>query len=394
MSRAPRLALLAAAALLAACGGHAPPPAAPAPEPAPAPAPAPEPAPPEPVRPVPPRLPVVPSGPSEPVFVYYGTDRAAGPDTAAYAHYGAAQGELEVGVVRVSMPTDRSLRPTGTVPPVPMLGPLRRAPDPRRDIIVERTSPLARDLWVEQVQRQLAYDSTRSALVYVHGFANTFEDAVRRGAQLAYDLPFRGAMLVYSWPSRGDANPVAYFRDDKTINGSQAPLKEFLETVIDRTGAEHVHVVAHSMGTLLVARTLKEMADAYPGVRFDQVVLAAPDIDTTAFRRSFAPALTRIATRLTVYTSRFDRALDLAQRASSYPRVGQAGPGMQVLPDVDTIDASVAGSGEYGHGYFSGSNAVLSDLREVLLSHPPSARRLLPRLRGTLAFWELLGGTP
>ena len=228
----------------------------------------------------------------------------------------------------------------------------------------------------------------------MHGFANTFEDAVRRGAQLAYDLPFGGAMLVYSWPSRGETNPVAYFRDDKTINGSQAPLREFLETVLNRTGATNVHLLAHSMGTLLVSRTLKEMADAYPGVRFDQVILAAPDIDTTAFRRSFVPALTRISERLTVYASRYDRALDLAQRASSYPRVGQAGAAMLVQPGFDTIDASVAGPADYGHGYFSGSNAVLTDLREVLLDRPASARRLQARRRGTTLFWELLGGTP
>jgi esterase/lipase superfamily enzyme len=297
-------------------------------------------------------------------------------------------------VARVAVPTDRTLRPTGSVPPVPVLGPFRRTPDPRRDIYIQRTSPLAEPLWVQQVQRQLALDSTQSILVYVHGFANTFEDAVRRGAQLAYDLPFTGAMLVYSWPSRGETNPVAYFRDDKTVNGSQAPLREFLETVVNKTGAQRVHVLAHSMGTLLVARTLKEMADAYPGVRFDQVVLAAPDIDTTAFRRSFVPALSRVAERVTIYTSRYDRALDLAERASSYPRVGQAGPAMLVVPGFDTIDASVAGPADYGHGYFSGSNAVLSDLREVLLDRPASTRRLQPRQRGAMTFWELLGGTP
>lgn len=372
-----------------ACGGGAPPVIAPAPlpisaEPAPTPyvEPAPLPAPPPPPR----------AGPSTERFVYYGTDRAATGDTTAWSRYGTAQGDLAFGIARVSLPTDRTIRATGDLPPVPMLGPFRRAPNPERDIYIQRTIPLAAPLWAEQVRRQVQFDSLKSVLIYVHGFANSYEDAVRRGAQLAYDLPFSGAMLVYSWPSRGDANPVAYFRDDKTVNGSQAPLKAFLETVLAETGAERVHVLAHSMGTLLVSRTLKEMADAYPGARFDQVILAAPDIDTTAFRRSFAPALRSIAQRVTIYASRYDKALDLAQTASSYPRVGQAGANMLLLPGLDTIDASSAGPAEFGHGYFSGSNAVLSDLRDLLLERPASARRLQPRQRGALTFWELLGG--
>jgi len=185
--------------------------------------------------------------------------------------------------------------------------------------------------------------------------------------------------------------PLAYFRDDKTIAASQAMLRAFLERVLAHTGAERVSVVAHSMGTLLVARTLKELHDARPDVRFDQVVLGAPDIDTTSFRRSLAPALTGIARRVTIYASQHDRALDVAQRASSYPRVGQAGPGLLVLPGIDVVDASAAADGEYGHGYLGASNAVLADLRAVLAGVPPAARRLERRQRAGLTYWELLG---
>jgi esterase/lipase superfamily enzyme len=185
--------------------------------------------------------------------------------------------------------------------------------------------------------------------------------------------------------------PLAYFRDDKTIAASQPELRAFLERVVERTGAERVSVVAHSMGTLLVARTLKELHDARPGLHIDQLVLGAPDIDTTSFRRSLAPALTGIAGRVTIYASSHDRALDLAQAASSYPRVGQAGPGLLVLPGIDVVDASAATEGDFGHGYLGASNAVLADLRAVLAGVPATARRLERRRRGDLAYWELLG---
>jgi esterase/lipase superfamily enzyme len=41
-------------------------------------------------------------------------------------------------------------------------------------------------------------------LVFVHGFANSFEDAVFRNAQIVYDLDYQGLSVLYSWSSRGD----------------------------------------------------------------------------------------------------------------------------------------------------------------------------------------------
>jgi esterase/lipase superfamily enzyme len=328
--------------------------------------------------------------PARAIAIYFGTDRK--PDGRDPARYGVEPGDLQVGIARVSVPLDRTLRPTGTLPELPTTLGRRRAPDPARDIFVERVEPQGEVFWDDAVRRELLYDSTRTAVIYVHGFATRFEQALRRAGQLAADLPFDGAMLVYSWPSRGEVGPLAYFRDDKTLPASQPVLRRFLERVLAESRAERVCLVAHSMGTLLVARTLKEMHDAAPGVRFDQVVLAAPDIDTTSFARSLAPALTGIARRVTVYVSSHDRALDVAKAASSYPRVGQAGAGMQVLPGIDVVDASQAEEGEFGHAYLGTSNAVLADLRAVLAGVPASARRLERRQRPDgLVYWELLG---
>jgi esterase/lipase superfamily enzyme len=323
------------------------------------------------------------------VTVFFGTDRA--PDGREALRFGIAPGELAVGTARVSVPLDRLVRPTGTLPDLPTTLGVRRAPSPARDIFVEQVRPMGEVYWDAAVHEELRHDSTRTVVVFVHGFATPFEQALRRAAQLAADLPFEGAMLVYSWPSLGEVGPLAYFRDDKTIAASQPLLRAFLERVVERTGAEHVSIVAHSMGTLLVARTLKELHDARPGLRVDQVVLAAPDIDTTSFRRSLAPALRGVARRVTIYASQHDRALDMAQRASSYPRVGQAGPGLLVLPGIDVIDASAAEQGEFGHGYLGASNTVLADLRAVLAGIPAGARRLERRQRAGLLYWELLG---
>ncbi|HEX5818947.1 MAG TPA: alpha/beta hydrolase [Gemmatimonadales bacterium] len=378
MPPARRLLVLSAAALVG-CGG-----------PAPVPAPAPEPlAEPTPTRETLRRPATPPGAIARSVVLFYGTDRA--PDGREALRFGTSPGELAVGTARVSVPLDRVARPTGTLPDLPSTLGVRRAPVPARDIFVERVQPMGEVYWDDAVRQELRYDSTRTVVVFVHGFATPWEQALRRAAQLAVDLPFDGAMAVYSWPSLGEVGPLAYFRDDKTIAASQPMLRAFLERVVERTGAERVSIVAHSMGTLLVARTLKELHDTRPELRFDQVVLGAPDIDTTSFRRSLAPALRGIARRVTIYASQHDRALAVAQKASSYPRVGQAGPGLLVLPGLDVIDASAAEEGEFGHGYLGASNAVLADLRAVLAGVPVAARRLERRQRAGLAYWELLG---
>src|SRR5262249_2696270 len=44
-------------------------------------------------------------------------------------------------------------------------------------------------------------------------FNVTFEDAVRRRAQIAYDLQFPGTPIRYSWPSQGTAVPFGCTTD-------------------------------------------------------------------------------------------------------------------------------------------------------------------------------------
>ena len=54
---------------------------------------------------------------------------------------------------------------------------------------------------------------TRSqALLFIHGYNVTFEDALHRTAQLAYDLKFPRPALCYIWPSKGAT--VLYTQDE------------------------------------------------------------------------------------------------------------------------------------------------------------------------------------
>lgn len=65
----------------------------------------------------------------------------------------------------------------------------------------------------EQFVQSLLDHPTSSALVYVHGFATSFEEALFRLAQIEYDTKFNGIPIAFSWPSMGQVSQHAYFYD-------------------------------------------------------------------------------------------------------------------------------------------------------------------------------------
>ncbi len=76
-------------------------------------------------------------------------------------------------------------------------------------------------LFAEIKRRMIA--ETCDAIVYLHGLANTFEDGIKRAAQLheAYEItprddgpPYNPIVLAFCWPSNGKTVPPwEYFSD-------------------------------------------------------------------------------------------------------------------------------------------------------------------------------------
>src|SRR6185436_13757359 len=98
---------------------------------------------------------------------------------------------------------------------------------------------------------------------------------------------------------------------------------------------------------------------------FNQVVLAAPDIDATIFKQRIAPAIITKARHITLYASAKDFALFASRHFNSGdPRAGDAGDGLVVVPGVDTIDASAGDCSLLGHLYYADSVPVLFDIQQ------------------------------
>jgi hypothetical protein len=125
----------------------------------------------------------------------------------------------------------------------------------------------------------------RQALVFVHGFNVSFDNALRRAAQLAHDLHFDGPVFVYSWPSHGRL--ADYAADHENSTASIHDLRAFLEFVVAQSGAETVHLIAHSMGNQVLLGALQEFRSSpnWADLHIGQVVLASPDVAPSDFQK-------------------------------------------------------------------------------------------------------------
>src|SRR5207248_11797302 len=87
----------------------------------------------------------------------------------------------------------------------------------------------------------------RAPVVYVHGFANTFNDAMERAAWIGWNA--KRPAIAFAWASQGRGTPFAY-RDDQTAAKASwsalAGVLAYLGTQYD-TGTD-VDIVVHSMG--------------------------------------------------------------------------------------------------------------------------------------------------
>jgi hypothetical protein len=137
------------------------------------------------------------------VRVFYGTNRAPSGDTKPALFYGKGRGDLQYGYLSVTIP---QVHKEAELETQPRWAEYTLAVDPasmrRRYVLLDEVTPLAKDDFVRKLRQQVKDAPSKDLFVFVHGFNNTFEDAARRAAQMAYDLDFDGTPLLYSWPSQ------------------------------------------------------------------------------------------------------------------------------------------------------------------------------------------------
>jgi esterase/lipase superfamily enzyme len=201
-------------------------------------------------------------------------------------------------------------------------------------------------------------------LIYVHGFKQTFETAALDAAHLSDGIKFRGRTMVFSWPSKAGFFDYAYDRESAMWSRDQ--FERVLRSLVATASAGRVHIVAHSMGTMLTLESLRQLhartGDTVAD-RIGAVVFAAPDIDMDVFTAAIE-RIGPLARKITVIAATNDRALALSgQIAGGMTRVGAAEKAAIEQLGVRVIDASSqAGWGIINHDLFL-SNA---EVRQVI----------------------------
>jgi esterase/lipase superfamily enzyme len=143
--------------------------------------------------------------------------------------------------------------------------------------------------------------------------------------------------------------------------------------VIASPATGRVHIVAHSIGTMLAMESLRQIYDRHGGVvveKFGAVVFASPDIDMDVFSSS-VERIGPIARKVTVITAANDRALAVSSLlAGGITRVGAAEKAQLEGLGLRVIDASQQGWGIINHDLFLSNSQIRQVIRRAIDGRP------------------------
>lgn len=238
----------------------------------------------------------------------------------------------------------------------------------------------------------------RNILVFIHGFANSFEDALTRAAFNREWLAASGVseadttVVTFSWPSRGQLftapfPTLPYRSDQKMAGGSGLPLMRFFANLLPilqkaRANGRRTFLLTHSMGNLALQAAVQAWFANGNGdaEMFDHVFLAAADIVDDAFApaatNSLAP-LCRLGRRITILHNRRDQVLDgLSETLNLCHRLGQDGPrgggNATLFPPATYRMVDCSGFTDYdtgfagSHQYYRRSDGVRAEIAALM----------------------------
>ncbi|WP_260961865.1 alpha/beta hydrolase [Pseudomonas citri] len=211
---------------------------------------------------------------------------------------------------------------------------------------------------------------SNDVLLFVHGFNVKFDDAVKRAAQVSYDINPALQPVVFSWPSIGD--PLKYNRDFGRALDSVDDFEKFMLKLATSTQGRRIHILAHSMGSKVVIPALARLYSTHTKLldkKLSNIILAAPDFPRETFISKYKTAFSKFG-RATVYMSSEDKALLLSSSTYLADRemLGFSGPEGFYSPGIDSVDITRAGGIDdlLGHSKYGSSARVLVDMQDMI----------------------------
>ncbi|MBU3728103.1 MAG: alpha/beta hydrolase [Phycisphaerales bacterium] len=233
------------------------------------------------------------------------------------------------------------------------------------------------------VKSKLDHSPSKDVYLYVHGFNNSFYDAVARAAILWHSISRQGVFIAYTWPA-GYGGPFGYFYDRESGEFTIFHLREMLKVLVELPELERLHIIAHSRGTDVATTALRELnigyraqgLDPHTALKLETLMLAAPDLDVEVFAQRFwLENLGAVAKRTVVYFSSEDDAIGVSSWLfGSKTRIGALsqikfspaqGELLKQMPQIQLVECQVSGFAS-SHAYVFGNPAAMSDVVAVL----------------------------
>jgi len=222
------------------------------------------------------------------------------------------------------------------------------------------------------VAERLALTPKKEIYIFIHGIGSRFEEPTYVLAGLWHFMGRCGVPVVYTWPAGGGTDPLRnYTYDRESSEFTVYHLKQFLRLLASCPGVEKVHILAHSSGTASALAALRELTieiraaggDTRQTLKIGCFVLAAADMDLeVSTQRVGAERLMRVPEQMVLYVSPVDTSLrqadwlfDSKGRLGQFEAADMTVRGAELLrrlPDIQIIDARVAGSWFTSHDYF------------------------------------------
>jgi esterase/lipase superfamily enzyme len=281
---------------------------------------------------------------AKPVTIHAATTRKVVGGKSIYNGERADPGEVNYTKLVMSVPPSHE--------PGKLTMPEGERPNPKTQFVTVAANQQSGDEFLGSVRASLSAlpEADRTVFVFIHGYNTTFDEAAYRFAQVAHDAQMPGVGVLFSWASMGSVPAYVYDRD--SVQAARDPLERTLRDLATKSGARKINVFAHSMGNWLLVETLRQASingDPTFSGKLNEIMMAAPDVDSDVFRGTLQRLGGRMPAETTLFISKDDRALAVSSRlAGGRPRVGEfshedytkAGITVVDLSQVSTDDSS------------------------------------------------------
>lgn len=330
--------------------------------------------------------------------VFFATTRAAvdGPE-----HFGTGTSPLTLGIARVRLgepewnwkdlvSSDRASSVdeprNGAVESVQIIGQAGH----------ESTLGEADGAFVAAIDAHLARTRNPELIFYVHGYRVTFDEVAVQMGSFSHYLG-QQATVTFQWPT--GTMFWNYLTDCPRAQRYIADIERMF-SLLARTRAQHINVMAYSCGSPLLAAALDQLRARHPELdhetlqrryRIGNIIFVASDVDLKTFAREHVQPALDLARQVIVYFSQIDRALGFSSLMAGASRLGQpdisdlsvddiqrlaSDPRFQAI-DVTRVRGAHEMGGMKGHGYWYANEVISTDVALSLRYPIPPANRCL-----------------